>query len=158
MQVVQHELMALPDLPRVEAPAARPTAELLRYAYAEFNARGEVPVELFHEDVVYEQPDLILDTETYHGHDGLREALADMHSSFESLQLVPTDLLYDCGGRIVVRVQALARGLGSGAEVEGRFFHVWWMRDGKIAHGKVFLRRSDAIDAAVGESRLLAAA
>jgi ketosteroid isomerase-like protein len=150
MQLIQHEQMAL--------PRAENDLDLLRRAYVEFNSRGAIPLDVFHEDVVYEQPELMIGTGAYHGHAGLRQALRDMLSSFESFEMEPTDLVYDGGDNFVLRVQVRARGKGSGAEVGGRIYHVWTLRGDRIARGRVFLDRSEAIDAALAETRLPAAA
>jgi ketosteroid isomerase-like protein len=155
MRVIQHEQMAGRFS---REPAERETVELIRDAYSQFNATRDVPFDVFHKDVVYEQPDLMIDSDTYVGHAGLRRALDDMLSSFESFEMRPSELLYDSGERIVVRVEVTARGQGSGAEVQGRFFHVWTMRGGKVARGRVFMQRAEALEAAIGESRSLAGA
>jgi ketosteroid isomerase-like protein len=153
MQVLQHEQMAV-----AEPVAERPALERICDAYHEFNATGEVPLELFDPAVEYEQPDFVIGTDTYYGHDGLRQALREMLSSFDTFEMLPTDLVYDCGDSIVIRVQVTARGKGSGAEVGGRIFHVWTMRGNKVVRGRVFLERAEAIDAVLAETRLPAAA
>jgi ketosteroid isomerase-like protein len=42
--------------------------------------------------------------------------------------------------------------------VGGRIFHVWTVRGGRIVRGRVFLDRSEAIDAVLAETRLPQAA
>lgn len=153
VQLLQHELMAV-----AEPVAERPTLDRICDAYDEFNATGDVPLDLFDPEVEYEQPELVIGTGTYYGHGGLRQALREMLSSFETFEMRPTDLVYDCGENIVMRVQIKACGKGSGAEVGGRIFHVWTVRGGRIVRGRVFLDRSEAIDAVLAETRLPQAA
>ena len=54
----------------------------------------------------------------------------------------------DAGAHVVVTTYEAGRGRVSGIEIDGRFFNVYTLRNGKIVHKVEFTERSKALEAA----------
>jgi ketosteroid isomerase-like protein len=83
------------------------------------------------------------DPRTYHGHRGVREALASSDESFEKFELNPEEFIGE-GDYVVVVLTMRGTGRGSGITVEDRIAHQWKIRDGKAVALQVY---SDPVDA-----------
>jgi ketosteroid isomerase-like protein len=87
------------------------------------------------------------DGATYHGREGFLHATADWTEDFSEWSVIPEELT-DAGDCVLARVRQIARGRASGARVEGDFWFVFLMRDGKVAKLSFYLRRGEALEAA----------
>ncbi len=86
----------------------------------------------------------------YHGHDGLRQYMADLTESWETLRPVLDDLL--AVGEVVVGVGRIEyRGKGSGVETEAPAGWLFKLRAGKVVRFRAF-RDPDAALEDVGLS------
>ena len=83
----------------------------------------------------------------YTGYDGIERYLDDLAETFEDVQWDVIGVEEGTGDRILVTVDVVARGRGSGAEVTQRMFNVWTLRDGLIALNEVFLDRAAGVEA-----------
>jgi ketosteroid isomerase-like protein len=84
------------------------------------------------------------------GLEGVRASVADWLGEFED-ESTEVEELVDAGpGRVVGVVRDRGRGKGSGVEVESRFFHLWIVRDGRVASFVEFTTRDEALEAAAG--------
>jgi ketosteroid isomerase-like protein len=84
---------------------------------------------------------------SYHGHDGVREALETWFESWEWMQVEVVEIV-DRGDRSLVVLDQRARGRGSQAEVEVRSFNVYTFRAGKVLGMQLFTEREPALEAA----------
>jgi ketosteroid isomerase-like protein len=57
-------------------------------------------------------------------------------------------MFIDAGDHVVVTVHESGRGQGSGIEIDGRYFNVLTVRNGKIVRKVKFTQHSDALEAA----------
>jgi ketosteroid isomerase-like protein len=83
----------------------------------------------------------------YEGRDGVIQFITDWIESFDEFTLVPEDFR-DAGDKVVVRTLQRARGKGSGVPVEGHFWLVHHMRDGKAFQIDLYDDEAPALEAA----------
>ncbi|MGH2980018.1 MAG: nuclear transport factor 2 family protein [Solirubrobacterales bacterium] len=84
------------------------------------------------------------DPRTYHGHDGVRQALESSDESFEGFELHPEEFI-PAGDYVIVVVRMRGTGRGSGVTVEERIAHQWKVRDGKAVALQVYSDPDDAV-------------
>ena len=84
------------------------------------------------------------DPRIYHGHEGVREALAASDESFVDFELEPEDFIGE-GDYVIVVLTMRGTGRGSGAKVEDRIAHQWKVRDGKAVEVQVYSDPDDAV-------------
>jgi ketosteroid isomerase-like protein len=119
--------------------------ERLRRAY-EAAGRGEVDVDPDVLDpgiVIRDRPE-IPDPQTYHGYEGVREALQAGDDAFETLDLIP-ERFVEQGDTIVVVLRMQGRGRGSGVPVVDHIAHLWKLRDGRAYSLQVYSDPDEAI-------------
>jgi uncharacterized protein len=97
-------------------------------------------------------PDVVTSTpisgrDTYHGLEGMLQALFDWAESFEELVITAEEYI-DAGDQVVVRTRQRARGSGSGAQVETDLWYVYSVRAGKVVRIDIVQNRSEALEAA----------
>ena len=110
--------------------------ELMRTAYERWNSTGRLPVDLFHPDIVWENP-LADEKREYHGIPEVLENMSDVLDSFEYMRNEPEQIVAR-GDVVVVVSQTRIRGRGSGVEYTNRAAHVWNVRDGRATHFRVY--------------------
>jgi uncharacterized protein len=86
------------------------------------------------------------DDVTYRGHDGVRDYVASLAEAFEWIRTEPLDVI-DEGDRAVVYNRFRARGRGSGAEVEERFFQAIRFRHGRSVWWAFYPSMAEALEA-----------
>jgi ketosteroid isomerase-like protein len=84
------------------------------------------------------------------GHDAVRASSARWKGEWDDYELTPEEFV-DKGNHVVVTVRMRGRGRGSGVEIDGLFYDVFTLRDGKIVRMEQFTERSEALEA-VGRS------
>jgi ketosteroid isomerase-like protein len=84
----------------------------------------------------------------YRGHDGLRQYVADLCESFETLRVEVSDLL-DVGETIVGIGRIYYKGQGSGVEADSAAGGIFRFRDGKVVYFHAF-RDPEKVFGAVG--------
>jgi ketosteroid isomerase-like protein len=84
---------------------------------------------------------------SYQGHDGLRAALGELLATFKNIQIETSDVLYDEGDDVVVRVRIKGEGRRSGTPIDTHLFHVWSLRDQKAVRWVVVDSEEDALGA-----------
>jgi ketosteroid isomerase-like protein len=85
--------------------------------------------------------------DSHHGPDGFLEATMDWIEGFAEWSVTPEEFI-DAGDRVVVRMVQAGRGEGSGVPVEGVFWFVYTIRDGKIVRLEMHARQDQALEAA----------
>jgi uncharacterized protein len=93
------------------------------------------------------------DDVTYRGHDGVRDYIASLAEVFEWIRTEPLDVVEE-GDRVVVSNIFRARGRGSGAEVEERFFQALRFRDRRSLWWAFYPSRAEALAAVGIQSRI----
>jgi ketosteroid isomerase-like protein len=122
--------------------------ELVREAIAAF-AREDFRVagSFVHPDVVSIRNPPLPDPQTYRGMDGVLQMYADWTAEFGDFEMEVGETAAS-GPHVVVELVQQAKGRASGALVEGSFWAVYTVTDGKISRQDVYIDRSQARAAA----------
>jgi ketosteroid isomerase-like protein len=87
------------------------------------------------------------DGATWHGPEGLLEAIADWSGEFEEFSSSGDEFI-DAGDKVLARMHQTARGHASGAAVEHDFWCVHTLRDGKMIRYEIYAGKAQAFEAA----------
>ena len=82
-----------------------------------------------------------------YGLDAIRDNFEHWKGAWKELE-VTTEEFIDAGDRVLVAVHHRGRGRESGIEVDGRFYLVYSLRNGKVARSDEYADRADALEAA----------
>ena len=120
--------------------------EIARRIFTAF-AAGDIAAALQEID-----PDVVLHVEqagqgVYRGHEGVIKSVVDWIEDFDDFKVVPEEFL-DNGDYVVVRTRQTGRGKSSGVPMEGLFWFVCQMREGKAVRIHVVATEQEAFDAA----------
>jgi ketosteroid isomerase-like protein len=129
-------------------------SEKFRRAIAAFN-RGDVDAALEHADpdVKWEAPAVLPDTQTYHGHRGVRAMWDTMNDAFEGLRLEPeADFKELDETHVLVPIRFFGRGRQSGIEVNVSFFMLGTGRE-LLERMEFFPSEAEALEAVASRSR-----
>ena len=99
-----------------------------------------------HPDVEWVEASERFDSQTYHGHEGVRQSLERWLDAWDEYGVEP-DRLVDCGDDVFVAFREIARGQKSGANITLRNYAVFTMREGKLARYQEFLDEQPALKA-----------
>lgn len=83
----------------------------------------------------------------YHGHDGVRQALEDVHREFEELQNDPRRWI-DLGDRVVVSGRFVAKERATGLRIDNPGAWMCELRDGLMVRVQAFPSQEAALEAA----------
>jgi ketosteroid isomerase-like protein len=124
--------------------------EVVRQVYDAYQRRDPGPLEsLFAPDIEWR---MTSDPAPRRGLDGVRASVADWLGEFEDESTEVEELIDAGDGRVVGVVRDRGRGKGSGVQVESRFFHLWVLRDGRVAGFVEFTTREEALEAAAEQA------
>jgi uncharacterized protein len=87
---------------------------------------------------------------TYHGHEGVIQALTTWTGAWDNYR-IEVDELAGFGDRVLASTRHRGRGKGSGVEVEQRIFQLWTIRNDKIVQATMYYEKGEALKA-VGPS------
>jgi ketosteroid isomerase-like protein len=104
---------------------------------------------LIHPEVVSRQFPEQIDVRDYHGHDGVREVMADWIGTWDDWKIELIDLR-EVGDCAVLHLHQSGRGKGSGAAMAQPVWFVWRVRDGKVAQWLMFSSEAEALAEASG--------
>jgi uncharacterized protein len=123
--------------------------EVVRRYYPAYDRGGlDGLAELWHPDINWRAAEgAIDDVGLMEGPDALRDYYRQWEETFEKLRMEVEELL-DAGDRVVAVVRWIGQMKGSDAEIEIRYAIVYTTRDGKIATGREYLTREEALEAA----------
>jgi ketosteroid isomerase-like protein len=117
-------------------------------AFAAFSRRDEQALlALCHADIEWIPMRASLEGKTYHGHDGIREALADIGTEFEELRNDPRHWV-DLGDRVVVSGRIVAKERRGGLRIDIPGAWLCEIRDGLAAYVRAFPDEASAVEAA----------
>jgi uncharacterized protein len=110
---------------------------LLRKGYEAWN-RGdyEAVLALLDPEVEWQFPEGGLNTGTLHGREAVGKFFESFGEAFEELRFEPEEI-FESDDRVVAIVRLVARGRGSGVELEVRPAHIWTMRRGRAVRLEV---------------------
>jgi ketosteroid isomerase-like protein len=125
--------------------------EIVRRGFEAYE-RGDIAAmrESMHPELVTYRADP--DGATYHGPDGLLEAIAEWVEDFDEFTATAAEFI-DSGDQVVARVHQKAVGAQSGAPIEGDFWFVYTLRDETVVRLDMFASRAQAFEAAGLASR-----
>ena len=112
--------------------------ELVSRAFSAFNRRDEVELlSLCHPDIEWIPMRSSAQGRVYRGHDGVREALADVGTEFEELRNDPRRWI-DLGERVVVAGRLVAKERRGGLRIDVPGAWLCELREGKVAYLRAF--------------------
>ena len=122
--------------------------EAVKEVYATL-ATGDLSalLELCDPEVEITEPPEIPDSSTFHGHDGVRGVLEKLQQVFPDMVFL-TDEFIGEGDQVLVSMQWVGTGIGSGASADARLFHVWTFAEDRATRIDAFLNRKHALEAA----------
>ena len=120
--------------------------EIVRRAFTAF-AEGDAAAWLQDMD-----PDVVLHVEqagqgVYRGHEGAIKSFVDWTEDIDDFKVVAEEFL-DNGDYVVVRTRQTGSGKSSGAPMEGLFWFVCQMREGKTVRLDILISEQEALKAA----------
>jgi ketosteroid isomerase-like protein len=128
------------------------TEDKLAVVQAAFDAylRGDNPgmLALADPEIVVTQFPEQVDVRPYHGHDGVRQMMADWIDTWDDYSIEVLDLR-EVGERVVASLRQRGRGKGSGIEMEADTWFVWSVRGGKVVRWQMFSSEREALEAAL---------
>jgi|SRR5215217_7185228 len=118
--------------------------DLVRAGFAAFQ-RGDLTgmLDLMADGLVVYRADP--DGATYQGKEGFLEAAADWTEGFSDWAVVAEEFI-DVGDFVVVHVRQIVRGEASGISVEGAFWFVFELHDGRITRLSFYVREIEALE------------
>ena len=122
--------------------------ELVSAAYAAFNRGGESFLEYLDPEVEW-IPAAQFVQGPVHGIDELRGLLDTFRDAFEEIRWEPERVVEASEpGEVLVLIETITRGRGSGVEIRVRVAHLVRVRNGKIVWGKVYPDAEEGLRAA----------
>jgi ketosteroid isomerase-like protein len=122
--------------------------EIVRRGHLAFRAAGEEAIfEYLDPDIDLTPVAELLDSETYHGHEGVRHWFQTMRDAFGDFGWEPQEFV-DLGDHVLVATRFFAEGRGSGVPVEAMVYNLWTVRRGKAVRVFGYLDRLRALEAA----------
>jgi ketosteroid isomerase-like protein len=123
------------------------SVDVVRAAFDAF-LRGDQAawLELAAPDIVITQFPDQMDVRDYRGHEGLLEVMSTWVGTWDdfSIELVRA---WDVGGLVFLTAVQRGRGKASGVPMEGEFTSVFTIREGAIAHWRMFHSEQEALAA-----------
>ena len=109
----------------------REDVELLKGAYEALN-RGdtEAALEVLEPGAEWCEHSALPEAGTYYGREAIKAFLERFLESWHEFRQ-DVERIVESGDRVALLLHSFAVGKGSGVEVEGRYAHVWTMRDGR---------------------------
>jgi ketosteroid isomerase-like protein len=123
---------------------------VVRRIYAAYGRRdNEAPFDAYAPDVEWDISELGIfgAASVYHGHEGVRACFRDLFSAFREFEIRAEELRAS-GEHVLVKVWEHGVGTASGAVVDRQHHALWTLHDGKVVGMRVYIRRSDAEQAA----------
>jgi ketosteroid isomerase-like protein len=128
---------------------SRENVEIVRQYFPAYDRSGvDGLAEFWHPDINWRAaegaPD---DVGLMEGHDALRDYIRQWEETFDGGRTEVEELI-DGGDQIVALVRGIGRMKDSDAEIDLRYAIVFTVRDGKIAAGREYFTREEAVRAA----------
>jgi ketosteroid isomerase-like protein len=125
--------------------------EIVRDAVVAFN-RGDLDAfldEYWADDIDWRAVEGALDDRgPIHGKAEMRTYVQDWFDTFDDFKVEPVELIDAGGDQVIAVLRNSGRAKLSGVETDLTFAIVWTIRDGKIARGREYWTREQALEAA----------
>jgi ketosteroid isomerase-like protein len=122
--------------------------EIVREAAAAFNRDGAID-EYWTDDVDYRSVEGAVDYRgPIHGKDALRAYVHDWSDTFEDFRIEPVELIDAGEDKVIAVLRTSGQAKLSGVETDLTYAVVYTIRDGKIARGREYWNREEALEAA----------
>ena len=123
--------------------------EIVRRAFETFAQEGpEAMVNFGDPDIELWLPTgMIQAAGTYRGHQAVLDWMKEWAEAWEEIDYTPEEFT-EAGDNVLVSVRYDGRGKGSGVRVEGRFWYLITIRNGKIVRWELYPERAQALEAA----------
>jgi uncharacterized protein len=124
--------------------------EIVRDAAAAFN-RGDLDawLEYLADDIDHRAVEGALDDHgPIHGKDALRVYMEDWVGTFDDLKVEPVELIEAGEDKVIAVTRISGRAKLSGVETDLTYAAVYTIRDGKIARGREYWTKEQALEAA----------
>jgi ketosteroid isomerase-like protein len=132
--------------------AGESSAEVVRSQFASFRDGLDTMSSFWHADIDWRAVEGAADdVGVIHGEDRLRRYYADWIETFEEIDAEVEEVLFDSPDRCAVVVRNSGRASGSSALIQGRYYVVCTVRDGRIVSGREYETEAEALEA-VGSS------
>ncbi len=137
--------MAAPGSLRGSDPAADPNVAVVEQLFDAFARRdADAMVAVMAEDVVFESASSELAArEPYEGHSGMRGYLADLARTWAEFRVTIHEY-HGAGERVLARGRVYARSANPAFISDSEIAFIWWVRDGRIVHGRTYPDPHDA--------------
>ena len=124
-------------------------AEVVRRQFEAFERGGlDAVAEYWHPEIEWRAVEGAADdVGVMAGHDALRRYYEDWTDSFDELRAEVEEILFEADERVVAVVRNSGRGRASGVTTKGRYYVVCTIRDGRIATGREYETREEALEA-----------
>ena len=107
----------------------------------------ERALEFADRDVVTFRAPPLPDARAYHGREGMLQTYVEWTAEFGEFEMT-TEQFVDAGDHVMVEILQRGEGQASGAVVEGRFWLVYTVADGKVVRLDIFNGKNQALRAA----------
>ena len=124
--------------------------EILREAAAAFN-RGDLDawLEYLADDIDHRAVEGALDDHgPIHGKDALRVYMEDWVGTFDNLRVEPVELIEAGEDKVIAVTRISGRAKLSGVETDLTYAALYTIRDGKVARGREYWTKEQALEAA----------
>ena len=122
---------------------------IVREAYSRYSEDGfQARMELASSDIEFEVSDVMPDMGGTHGREAAEPLFRSYAEMFEDFRITLEEVIASDGEKVVTAVRDGGRIKDSDAEVRNRFFHVFTIRNGRIARWSSHVERSRALEAA----------
>jgi ketosteroid isomerase-like protein len=126
------------------AGEAEQNIELLKEAFGRWNAGDrDFDLETIHPEIELHTPLSSTQGRPYRGRDGFLRWMVEIDEQFESWELHADDWLALDDGRILALGSILAKGRGSGVELNQELAWLFALQDGKLFRYEVFFDREE---------------
>jgi ketosteroid isomerase-like protein len=124
--------------------------EIVKDAFEAFERDGlDAVAEYWAEDIDHRAAEGALDDRgPIHGKDAMRAYMQDWLDTFDDVRVEPVELIDAGDDEVVAVLRGRGRGKLSGVETDLTYAVLYTIRDGKIAGGREYWTREEALEAA----------
>jgi ketosteroid isomerase-like protein len=127
---------------------SRDNVEVVRRAFETFAAQGpQAMVDSWDPEIELWLPSgLIQAGGTYRGHAAVLDWMKGWAEAWEEIDYTPEEFT-EAGDSVLVRVLYDGRGKGSEVRVEGRFWYLFKLRNGRLLSWRLYPEKAEALEA-----------
>jgi ketosteroid isomerase-like protein len=127
-------------------------ADVVRRQFDAFGQGGlDAAAEFWHPDIDWRAVEGAADdVGVIRGEEALRRYYSDWIETFDQLRAEVEEVIFETGDLVAAVVRNSGRGRSSGVLTEGRYYVACTVRDGRIASGREYETRAEALEAVRG--------